>query len=259
MLRSESTSNEEIPMAAVLEGSTALVTGATAGIGRAIAQQRAALGAEVVVHGRSAERGAETVREIEKAGGRARFVAADISDADEVRRLAAEAGSVDILVNNAGVYKFGATADTDDAFFDEHVNVNLRAPYILVQQLVPAMAARGKGAVVNLSTIAAGVPARQGGIYGATKAGIELLTRVWADEFGRSGVRVNAVQAGPTETPGTAVTPGLTDGLGELTTLGRAAAADEIANAVTFLASPTSSYVNGAILQANGGQVAIAP
>jgi NAD(P)-dependent dehydrogenase (short-subunit alcohol dehydrogenase family) len=259
MLRSESTSNEEIPMAAVLEGSTALVTGATAGIGRAIAQQLAALGAEVVVHGRSAERGAETVREIEKAGGRARFVAADISDADEVRRLAAEAGSVDILVNNAGVYKFGATADTDDAFFDEHVNVNLRAPYILVQQLVPAMAARGKGAVVNLSTIAAGVPARQGGIYGATKAGIELLTRVWADEFGRSGVRVNAVQAGPTETPGTAVTPGLTDGLGELTTLGRAAAADEIANAVTFLASPTSSYVNGAILQANGGQVAIAP
>src|SRR5512132_3814489 len=133
MLRSESTSNEEIPMAAVLEGSTALVTGATAGIGRAIAQQLAALGAEVVVHGRSAERGAETVREIEKAGGRARFVAADIRAADEVRRLAAAAGSVDILVNNAGVYKFGATADTDDAFFDEHVNINLRAPYILVQ------------------------------------------------------------------------------------------------------------------------------
>ncbi|HEY6646505.1 MAG TPA: SDR family oxidoreductase [Mycobacterium sp.] len=246
-------------MAAPLEGSTALVTGATAGIGRAIARQLAALGAEVVVHGRSAERGAETVGEIEKAGGRARFVAADISNADEVRRLAAEAGSVDILVNNAGIYKFGGTADTDDAFFDEHVNINLRAPYILVQQLVPAMAARGKGVVVNLSTIAAGVPARQGGIYGATKAGIELLTRVWADEFGRSGVRVNAVQAGPTETPGTAVTPGLTDGLGELTTLGRAAAADEIANAVTFLASPASSYVNGAILQANGGQVAIAP
>jgi NAD(P)-dependent dehydrogenase (short-subunit alcohol dehydrogenase family) len=246
-------------MAAPLEGSTALVTGATAGIGRAIARQLAALGAEVVVHGRSAERGADTVGEIEKAGGRARFVAADISNADEVRRLAAEAGSVDILVNNAGIYKFGGTADTDDAFFDEHVNINLRAPYILVQQLVPAMAARGKGVVVNLSTIAAGVPARQGGIYGATKAGIELLTRVWADEFGRSGVRVNAVQAGPTETPGTAVTPGLTDGLGELTTLGRAAAADEIANAVTFLASPASSYVNGAILQANGGQVAIAP
>jgi NAD(P)-dependent dehydrogenase (short-subunit alcohol dehydrogenase family) len=246
-------------MAGTLDGTTALVTGATAGIGRAIALQLATLGAEVVVHGRSAERGAETVREIEREGGKARFVAADLSDADDVRRLAAESGPVDILINNAGVYKFGATAETDDAFFDEHINLNLRAPYILVQQLVPGMAERGKGVVVNLSTIAAGVPARQGGIYGATKAGIELLTRVWADEFGRSGVRVNTVQAGPTETPGTAVTPGLTDGLGQLTTLGRAAAADEIANAVTFLASPAASYINGAILQATGGQLAIAP
>ena len=236
-----------------------MVTGATAGIGQAIAQQLAGLGAEVVVHGRSADRGAETVRTIENGGGKARFVAADLSKPDDVRHLAAEAGPVDILINNAGIYKFGATADTDDAFFDEHVNLNLRAPYILVQKLVPAMAERGKGVVVNLSTIAAGVPARQGGIYGATKAGIELLTRVWADEFGRSGVRVNAVQAGPTETPGTAVTPGLTDGLGQLTTLGRAAAADEIASAVTFLASPAASYINGAVLQATGGQLAIAP
>ena len=163
------------------------------------------------------------------------------------------------MINNAGVYRFGATADTDDAFFDEHVNLNLRAPYILVQQLVPGMAERGKGAVVNVSTVAATVPARGAGIYGATKAGIELLTRIWADEFGRSGVRVNAVQAGPTETPGTAVTPGLTDGLGQLTALGRAASADEIANAITFVASPAASYINGAILAATGGQLAIAP
>ena len=171
-------------MATTLEGSTALVTGATSGIGRAIAQQLAALGAEVVVHGRSPERGAETVRAIENEGGKARFVAADLSKADEVRRLAEEAGPVDILINNAGVYRFGATADTDDAFFDEHVNLNLRAPYILVQKLVPGMAERGHGAVVNISTLAASTPARQAGIYGATKAGVELLTRVWADEFG---------------------------------------------------------------------------
>jgi NAD(P)-dependent dehydrogenase (short-subunit alcohol dehydrogenase family) len=246
-------------MATTLEGSTALVTGATAGIGHAVALQLARLGAEVVVHGRSAERGAKVVQEIHNDGGKARFVAADLADPDDVRRLAAEAGPVDILINNAGVYKFGATADTDDAFFDEHVNLNLRAPFILVQQLVPAMAERGKGAVVNLSTVAATIPARTGGVYGATKAGVELLTRVWADEFGPFGVRVNAVQAGPTETPGTAVTPGLTDGLGALTPLGRAAAPDEIANAVTFLASPAASYVNGAILQATGGQLAMAP
>ncbi|OBH63411.1 SDR family NAD(P)-dependent oxidoreductase [Mycobacterium sp. E2479] len=246
-------------MTNTLEGSTALVTGATAGIGRAIALQLAVLGAEVVVHGRSAERGAELIREIENAGGKARFVAADLGDADDVRRLAADAGDVDILINNAGVYRFAATAESDDAFFDEHINVNLRAPHILMQQLAPGMAERGRGVVVNLSTVAAGTPARGAGIYGASKAGLELLTRVWADEFGRDGVRVNTVQAGPTETPGTAATPGVTDALGEVTTLGRAAVADEIANAVTFLASPAASYINGAILQASGGQAAIAP
>jgi NAD(P)-dependent dehydrogenase (short-subunit alcohol dehydrogenase family) len=228
-------------MATTLEGLTALVTGATSGIGRAIAEQLAALGAKVVVHGRSPERGAETVKTIEDNGGSARFVAADLSRADDVRRLADEAGPVDILINNAGV------------------NLNLRAPYILVQKLVPGMAERGHGAVVNISTVAASTPARQAGIYGATKAGVELLTRVWADEFGRSGVRVNAVEAGPTETPGTAVTPGLTDGLATTTALGRVAEPDEIARAATFLASADASYINGAILHATGGQLAIAP
>ena len=121
------------------------------------------------------------------------------------------------------------------------------------------MAARGKGVVVNLSTVAASVPARQAGIYGATKAGVESLTRVWADEFGRSGVRVNAVAAGPTETPGTAVTPGSPRGSPRRRPSGGLPSADEIANAVTFLASPAASYINGAILHATGGQLAIAP
>ncbi|MGH3530734.1 MAG: SDR family NAD(P)-dependent oxidoreductase [Mycobacterium sp.] len=245
-------------MAVTLAGCTALVTGATSGIGRAIALRLADLGADVVVHGRSAGRGAKVVEEIQNAGGKARFVAADLANPDDVRRLAVEAGRVDILINNAGVYKFGATADTDDAFFDEHINLNLRAPYILVQQLVPGMATRGNGAVVNLSTLAASMPARAGGIYGATKAGVELLTRVWADEFGRSGVRVNAVAAGPTNTPGTAATPGLVDGLAATTALGRGADADEIANAVVFLCSPQASYITGEILHATGGQRAIA-
>ncbi|WP_068186995.1 SDR family oxidoreductase [Mycobacterium sp. UM_CSW] len=243
-------------MTATLEGSTALVTGATAGIGRAVALQLGQLGAEVLVHGRSAQRGAQVQQEIQSAGGKACFIAANLADADDVRRLAAEARPVDILINNAGIYKFGATTDTDDAFFDEHVNLNLRAPHILVQQLVPGMAERGEGVVINLSTVAATIPARNAGIYGATKAGIELLTRVWADEFGRSGVRVNAVQAGPTQTRGTAATPGLADGFAAYTVLGRVAAADEIANAIVFLASPAASYVNGAILQVTGGQLA---
>ncbi len=246
-------------MAATLTGSTALVTGATSGIGREVAVQLARRGAEVVVHGRSAQRGAEVVREIENAGGKARFNPADLGDADDVRRLAAEAGPVDILVNNAGIFKFGETAETDDADFDEHVNVNLRAPYILVQQLVPTMARRGGGAVVNLSTVVASVPGRGAGIYGASKAGLEQLTRVWADEFGKSGVRVNAVAAGPTDTPGANVMPGLVEGLGAITALGRFAQAREIANAAVFLGSQEASYINGAVLQVTGGQLAIAP
>ncbi|OBI96440.1 SDR family NAD(P)-dependent oxidoreductase [Mycobacterium sp. 1465703.0] len=245
-------------MATTLVGSIALVTGATSGIGREVAMQLASRGAEVVVHGRDAERGAKTVRDIENAGGKARFVAADLDNADDVRRLASEAGPVDILINNAGIFEFGATAETDDATFTRHVNVNLRAPYILVQQLVPAMVARGNGAVVNVSTLAASVAARGAGIYGATKAGLEQLTRVWADEFGESGVRVNAVAAGPTDTPGAAALPGVLDTIAAITTLRRVADAGEIARAVVFLGSPEASYVNGAILHATGGQSAIA-
>lgn len=245
-------------MATTLAGSTALVTGATSGIGREIALQLAARGAEVIVQGRNGERGAKTVHEIETAGGKARFIAADLNVADDVRRLAAEAGPVDILVNNAGIYEFGSTADTDDATFDEHVNVNLRAPYVLVQHLAPAMAARGNGAVVNVSTLAASVATRGAGIYGATKAGLEQLTRVWADEFGDSGVRVNAVAPGPTETPGASALPGVLNTIAAITTLKRVADASEIASAVVFLASPEASYVNGAILHVTGGQAAIA-
>ena len=241
------------------EGSTALVTGATAGIGRAVALELAREGAEVIVHGRNAERGAKTVNDIENAGGKARFIAADLSDADDVRRLAAEAGQVDVLVNNAGVYNFAPTFDTDDADFDFHFDTNVRAPYILVQQLVPGMIERGHGSVVNISTIAASTPAAGAGIYGASKAALDLLTKLWADEFGVSGVRVNAVAPGPVETEGTAELGDLIEGLGRTTALQRLGEPDEIAHAVAFVASPAASYVNGAVLQVGGGAPAIRP
>ncbi|WP_331710803.1 SDR family oxidoreductase [Mycobacterium scrofulaceum] len=240
-----------------MAGSTALVTGATSGIGREIALQLAERGVAVVVHGRSAERGAKTVRDIENAGGTARFVAADLNNPDDVRRLAAEAGPVDILINNAGIYEFGATVETDDAAFDEHVNVNLRAPYILVQQLVPGMIERGSGSVVSVSTVAASVPASGAGIYGATKAGLELLTRVWADEFGPAGVRVNAISVGPTDTPGTAALPGMLEAVAATTALGRPADPSEIASVVVFLSAADASYINGAVVPVSGGQRAI--
>jgi NAD(P)-dependent dehydrogenase (short-subunit alcohol dehydrogenase family) len=247
-------------MTNTLTDSTALVTGATAGIGYAIALQLASEGAEVIVHGRNPERGAKTVRDIENAGGKARFVAADVSDANDVRRLADEAGDVDILVNNAGIYRFGPTFETTDADFDDHINTNLKAPYILVQKLVPGMVQRGHGTVINVTTVAASTPTAGAGIYGASKAALELLTKLWADEFGASGVRVNAAAPGPTQTLGTeAFDSDLIEGLGRTTALGRTAEADEIASAVTFLASPGASYVNGAILTIGGGAQAIKP
>lgn len=241
-------------------GKTALVTGATAGIGYAIATQLAAQGAEVIVHGRNAERGAKAVQDIENAGGKARFVAADLTDADDVRRLADEAGDVDILVNNAGIYRFGATFETTDVDFDDHINTNLRAPYLLVQKLVPAMIERGGGSVVNVTTTAAARPAASAGIYGASKAGIDLLTKLWADEFGGRGVRVNAVSPGPTHTDGSAeLGVEIIEGIGRTTALGRTATPEEIAAVVVFAASPAAGYINGAILPVDGGAPAVRP
>ncbi|WP_269210869.1 SDR family NAD(P)-dependent oxidoreductase [Mycobacterium simiae] len=162
------------------------------------------------------------------------------------------------MINNTGIYQFGETVNTDDTKFNEHVHVNLRAPYLLVRQLVPGMAERGHGAVVNLSTVAASIPAAGAGIYGATKAGLELLTKVWADEFGKASVRVNAIAVGPTDTPGVAVYPGMLKAVAATTALGRPADPHEIARAVVFLACPEASYVNGAVLNATGGERAIA-
>lgn len=157
-----------------LHGSTALVTGATSGIGRAVAETLAARGAKVILHGRDRARGEALARDI----GAARFIAADLTGAEEVIRLAAEAGEVDILVNSAGVYDFAPTAATDAAAFDRHVAVNTRAPFLLVGALAPAMAERGQGSIVTIGSSAARLPAPIGAAYGASKAGVEILTRL---------------------------------------------------------------------------------
>ncbi len=153
-----------------LEGQRALVTGATSGIGRAVALQLARDGAEVLVHGRDAARGAETVEAITVAGGRASFVAADLGDAAGVQRLAWEAGDVDVLINNAGLALFAPTGEFEVSAFDKMFASNVRAPFFLVAVIAPAMAARGRGSIVSVSSMAGGVGLVGGAAYGATKA-----------------------------------------------------------------------------------------
>ena len=239
-----------------LEGQRALVTGATSGIGRAVALQLARDGAEVLVHGRNAARGAETVKEIEAAGGKASFVAADLADAADVQWLASEVGEVDILINNAGISLFAPTADVDLAEFDKMFASNVRAPFILVAALAPGMAARGHGSIVSLSSMAGGVGLVGGAAYGATKASLEAMTRAWAAEYSASGVRVNAIAPGPVYTP-TPSGPEFISALGETTPMHRASQPEEIAEVIAFLASPRASYITGTTVAADGGRRAI--
>jgi NAD(P)-dependent dehydrogenase (short-subunit alcohol dehydrogenase family) len=240
-----------------LENTTALVTGATSGIGREVAEKLAADGASVIVSGRNADRGAEVVAAIQAAGGSARFVAADLADLDAVARLAREAADVDVLVNNAGVFSFAPTHEQDVASFEAMFDVNVRGLFFLTQVIAPRMAARGSGSIVNVTTMAAEVGLPGAAAYGASKAAVVTLTKSWAAEYGASGVRVNAVSPGPTRTEGTAEIAGAVGELASTLPLGRIAEAGEIAEAVAFLASPRSSYVTGSILAADGGRAAV--
>ena len=241
---------------------TALITGATSGIGRATAELLAARGLHVVVSGRSAERGDAVVQAIRAAGGRADFVAADLRDEASAKELAARAtelggGHVDVLVNSAGVFPFGPTADTTTGSFDEVFDINVKAPYFLVAALAPGMAERGDGAVVNVTTMVAEFGAAGMALYGSSKAALVLLTKSWAAEFGPSGVRVNAVSPGPTRTEGTAAMGESLDALAAAGPAGRPGTASEIAEAIVFLATDAASFVHGAVLPVDGGRIAV--
>jgi NAD(P)-dependent dehydrogenase (short-subunit alcohol dehydrogenase family) len=243
-------------------GSTALITGGTSGIGRAVANKLAQLGMHVLVVGRNAERGKKTVEEIRAAGGKADFIQSDLRDASSARAVAKDAvalgnGSVDILINNAGIFPFGPTQEMTEEIFDSVYSVNVKAPYFLVAELAPRMAKRGKGAIVNVSTMAADYGALGMSLYGSSKAAINLLTKTWAAEYGPKGVRVNAVSPGPTRTEGTEA---MGEGLEQLAAqapAGRPATADEIAEAIVFLATDRSSFVYGAKLAVDGGRTAV--
>lgn len=238
-----------------LAGQTALVTGATSGIGRAAARHLAAQGATVLIHGRDTDRGVRLLEEIQLSGGRARFIAADLSDPAEIARLASEAGAVDILVNNAGMAWFGPTTELDAAGYDQMFDANVRATYFLTAALIPGMVERHRGAIVNVSSMAAKIGLAGGAAYSATKAALVSFTQAWAAELADAGIRVNAVAPGPVYT---GVQPSdRTAALGETTLLGRAAQPEEIAETIGFLASPRAGYITGAVIAVDGGRTAI--
>lgn len=241
-----------------LSNRVALITGSTSGIGAETARLFASEGADVIVTGRQRERGEQVVNAIRDAGGKARFIEADLTDRDAIRRVAEEAGEVDVLVNNAATFPRGPTVEQDTDSFDHAIEANVRAPYFLTAALAPGMLARGRGSIVNVSTMAARIGMPGLSVYGATKAALESLTRTWAAEFAGSGVRVNVVSPGPTATDGVIARRGSSaDDLGRTTPLSRSAAPSEIAQAILFLASDRSSYITGATLAADGGRTAI--
>ncbi|TWG06300.1 NAD(P)-dependent dehydrogenase (short-subunit alcohol dehydrogenase family) [Streptomyces brevispora] len=245
-----------------LEGRTALVTGATSNIGRAIAEAFAAEGAHVAVSGRSAERGKEVVDGIHARGGRADFVRADLDgSAAASQALAQEAarildGRIDILVNNAGIYPANTTATTDEKTFDQVYAVNVKAPFFLTAAVAPAMVEAGGGAIINLGSWIArlGIPSA---LYSSTKGAMETLTRSWAAEFGPQGVRVNAISPGVVQTsaPGE-VHPG--EIMMKGTPAGQMGTPDAIANAAVYLAGDESSFVHGIVLDVDGGRTGVA-
>ncbi len=242
--------------------STALITGGTSGIGRAAANKLAQLGIHVLVVGRNVQRGQTTVAEIRAAGGRADFISSELRDASSAREVARRAvelgnGHVDILINNAGVFPFGPTHETTEELFESVYSLNVKVPYFLVAELAPLMAKRGKGAIVNVSTMVADYGVSGMSLYGSSKAGVNLLTKAWAAEYGLRGVRVNAVSPGPTRTEGTEAMGEALEQLAAQAPAGRPGTADEIAEAIVFLATDRAGFIHGAKLAVDGGRTAI--
>ncbi|MEV6928216.1 SDR family oxidoreductase [Dactylosporangium sp. NPDC051485] len=233
----------------------ALVTGSTSGIGRAIAERFAAEGAAVIVTGRRTDLGAEVVRAITDAGGRASFVPGDLAAGKAaIEDFAATVGEVDILVNNAAYLVGGRpTTDTPEDVVDAALATNIKAPYLLTAALAPKMQARGSGAIVNIGSINALTGMAGSALYSATKAALHAMAAAWAAEFGPSGVRVNTIAPGPTEVEWSTHLRPMLERMVSTTPSGRLSSAAEIAAAAVFLASDESAHIHGATLPVDGG------
>ena len=244
-----------------LRGKVALVTGASRGIGEAIAKALAAHGAHVVVSSRKAGACASVVGAIEKAGGHAEAMACHIGEpsqiADVMARIDAAHGRLDILINNAATNPyFGLVIDADLGAFQKTVDVNIRGFFVASCAAAKLMQKNGGGAIVNIASISGVVPGPNQGIYSITKAAIIGMTKVFASECAELGVRVNAVLPGITETKFTTALVQDEALLGhylEHVPMKRVAQPQEIAGAVLYLVSPASSYTTGVCLPVDGG------
>ena len=239
-----------MPEFASLEGKTALVTGASKGIGKAIAAELAAAGAGVVVGYRSGKEEAEALAA--EIGGRA--VQADVSDPGEAKRLVDEAGDVDILVNNAGLTRDGLLARMSDDDWRTVVETNLSSVFYTCRAVTRPMMKKRAGSIVNISSIV-GVHGNWGQTnYGASKAGIIGFTKSLARELGSRNVRANVVAPGYVRTQLTDVLPeDATKAMLDNTPLGRLGDPEDVAGAVRFLCSDAASFITGEVLLVDGG------
>lgn len=245
-----------------LKGKTALVTGASQGIGEAIARTYAEAGATVILSSRRVDRLETIAHEIRAGGGDARVAAADLAKGDEALALAAAAGPVDILVNNAA-----ATLDiappmpivsSTDELWDTTMTINLRSPYLLCRALGKGMAERRSGCIINISSTAGAERVLPWiGIYSTSKAALNVLTKVLALELGTFGVRANAISPGLIETPAIAEAPAAAaKAFYASIPLGRGGMPAEVAGVALWLASDQASYVTGQIITIDGGMTA---
>jgi 3-oxoacyl-[acyl-carrier protein] reductase len=244
-----------------LAGRVAVVTGASKGIGAAIAEALGAEGAAVVVNYSSSRQGADRVVEaITRSGGRAIPVQADVSKKADIARLFAETkkafGQLDILVNNAGIYEFAPLESVTEEHFHKHFNLNVLGLLLASQEAVKHFGPQG-GSIVNTSSIVSSGSLPGASVYSATKAAVDAVTRSLAKELGPRHIRVNSVAPGMVETEGTREA-GITGSdfrrqVEATTPLGRIGQPQDIAPAVVFFASPDSSWITGETLYIAGG------
>lgn len=243
-----------------LRDKVAVVTGASKGIGAAIAEKFAEEGASVVVNYARSEREAQQVVDrIKQKGGKAVAVKADLSKLEEVKPLFDKAqqefGRVDVVVNNAGIYEFAPLGSITEEHFNRQYDLNVRGLIFATQEAVNRFDGQG-GNVINLSSVVSTAPTPNGSVYSSTKAAVDAITRSLAVELGPRNIRVNSVLPGPVETEGTNAIPGFQDlvkGFVSQTPLGRVGQPQDIANAAVFLASDESSWITGQTIYASGG------